>query len=177
MTQCRKRASVSTFVHIADERQAAGIRRSGLKLMHSIPVDAASSYGIFALPVVPNFLISHQWVRELKRRGFRVAVGVYFRVPDEQEVFAGLYNEEKEPMLAAQAASYLRNHATLGYEVIIPRSIAASDIEAIRPIPQKLGWRYFPGAHERGVFCWCRGCQRGSYKSRLKRVAYEADAH
>ena len=167
---------MSIFVHIADERQSAGIRRSGLKLMYSIPADAAGSYGIFALPVVPNFLISHQWVRELKRRGFRVAVGVYFRVPDTQQVFAGLYNKKKEPMLAAEASAYLRKHETLGYEVIIPCSIAASQIEAIRSIPQKLGWRYFPGAHERGVFCWCRGCQRGGYKSRLKRVAYEAAA-
>ncbi len=167
---------MSTFVHIADERQAGSIRRSGLKLMQRASADDLSRYGIFALPVIPNFLISHQWVRELKRRGFRVAVGVYVRVPDQQEVFAGHYNKEKQPMSAAEAAAYLRKHEPLGYEVIVPRSIAASDIEAIRPIPQKLGWRYFPGAHERGVFCWCRGCQRGTYKSRLKRVAYEASA-
>jgi hypothetical protein len=28
---------------------------------------------------------------------------------------------------------------------------------------------------ERGVFCWCHGCQR-QLKSRLKRVEHEADA-
>lgn len=36
-------------------------------------------FGVFALPVTANFLISHQWVREIKRRGFRSAVGVYFQ--------------------------------------------------------------------------------------------------
>jgi hypothetical protein len=168
---------MTTFVHIADQRHAAAIRRGGLRLPRMPAGIEAGRWGVFALPVVPNFLVSHQWVRELKRRGFREAVGVYFRVPDGETVQAGRYNAPKEAMPAAEAAARLREQGTLGYEVIIPRSISATEVEAIRRLPQKLGWRYFPGAHERGVFCWCVGCQRGNYKSRRQRVAFETAAN
>jgi hypothetical protein len=167
------------FVHIADERDSAAIRRAGLKLprppAHASPA-SLQSYGVFALPVTPNFLVSHQWVRELKRRGFKVAVGVYFRVSGEEQVWAGKYNEAKVQMSAAHATAQLRHEQTLGFEVILPRSVQASDIETIKALPQKLGWRYFPGAHERGIFCGCEYCQRGSIKSRRIRLAYEQRA-
>jgi hypothetical protein len=161
---------MTTFVHIADERDSAAIRRNGLKLVR--PDGAASPFGIFAMPVVPNFLVTHQWVRELKRRGFNVAVGIYFSIPDDQPVWAGVYNQEKQQMLAAEAAATLHRDGALGYEVIIPRAITGSEITAVRALPQKLGWRYFPGAHERGVFCGCEYCQRGAIKSRKIRQAY-----
>ena len=128
------------------------------------------------MPVIPNYLLSHQWVRELKKRGFRVAVGVYFRIPDEEVVLAGLYNKEKQSMSASQAAARLQKEQALGFEVIIPRSIRASEVRAIRSLPQGLGWRHFPGAHERGIFCGCKFCQRGEFKSRRIRERYEANA-
>lgn len=99
-----------SFVHIADERDAAAIRRSGLKVPKARLRSSQSGtpVGVFALPVVPNFLLSHQWVRELKRRGHRTAVGVYFKVPAQDAVWAGLYNSPKLQMTAAQplAATY-----------------------------------------------------------------------
>lgn len=162
-----QRIALATYVHIADERDASAIRRTGLKLPRlSTAAGVNRPYGIFAMPVTSNFVVSHQWVRELKRRGFRVAVGVYFRVPDDQEVWAGLYNQEKRRISAAQAAAQLSRDALLGFEVIVPRSIAPAEIRAIRSLPQTLGWRYFPGAHERGIFCGCKYCQRGNIKSR-----------
>jgi hypothetical protein len=176
---CRtlERTPVATFVHIADERYIASIRRSGLKLPR-LPVQAVEGrpVGVFALPVVQDFVVSHQWVRELKRRGFKVAVGVYFRVPDAQEVWAGRYNEDKKPMSAAQATARLANERSLGYEVIIPRSVAPSEIQSVRALPQTVGWRYFPGAHGRGIFCGCKYCQRGQAKSRAIQQRYEQGA-
>lgn len=87
---------MTAFVHIADERNVAAIRRNGLKLPR-VPVSVGLDrpFGVFALPVVRDFLVSHQWLRELKRRGFKVAVGVYFRISDPQEVWAGKFNEER----------------------------------------------------------------------------------
>lgn len=163
-----------TFVHIADERDAASIRRSGLKLPRSR--HPARPGGVFALPVVQNFVLSHQWVRELKKRGFKVAVGIYFRVPDQQEVLAGRYNEEKRPITAAEAAAILAKEQILGYEVIIPRSILASEIQAVRSIPQVLGWRHFPDAHRRGIVCGCKYCMRGEIKSRRIQDRHEQNA-
>jgi hypothetical protein len=165
---------MAMYVHIADERDSAAIRRSGLKLPRARKAVTGRPWGVFAMPVIPNYVLSHQWVRELKKRGFRVAVGVYFRIGDEQPVFAGLYNQEKELTTASQAAAWLKDKEVLGFEVIIPRSISASEIRSIRSLPQGLGWRHFPGAHERGIFCGCDYCQRGEIKSRRIRERYEA---
>jgi hypothetical protein len=168
---------VSTFVHIADERDSAAIRRTGLRLPRRLVASSSKQLiGIFALPVTPNFVVTHQWVREIKKRGFRVAVGVYFRIPDNEPVWAGRYNEQKAQMTAAQAAAVLARDELLGFEVIVPRSIQASEIHAVRQLPQGLGWRHFPDAHRKGIFCGCEYCQRGQIKSRKIRERYEQDA-
>jgi len=160
------------FVHIADERNSASIKRSGLKLAKSFP---GQSTGVFALPVINNFMLTHQWVRELKRRGFRTAVGVYFRVPDGEPLFVGRYNEEKVASTASLAAARFRKEQMLGFETIIPRSIEACEIHAIRALPQKVGWRYFPDAHAKGIFCGCKFCVKGEYNSRKLRERWEQD--
>src|ERR687898_1841758 len=107
-----------SFVHIADERDAAAIQRSGLKIPRARLQSSQSDrpVGVFALPVVPNFLLSHQWVRELKRRGHKTAVGVYFKVSAQEAVWAGLYNQPKQQMTAAQATSALRGMQDFGFE-------------------------------------------------------------
>ena len=158
------------FVHIADERYAASIRKSGLRLARSLE---RAAVGVFALPVISNFLITHQWVRELKRQGFRTAVGVYFRIPDDQVVLAGQYNEEKKPCSASEAATRFHSEQKLGFETVVPRSIAAGEIHAVRSLPQTLGWRYFPDAHTRGIFCGCEYCMKGQIRSRSIRERWE----
>ncbi len=126
------------------------------------------------MPVVPNFLITHQWVRELKRRGFRTAVGVYFKIPDETPVFAGPYNADKQSMSASAAAAYLRQSNMLGFEVTIPRSIKPSEIMRVAQISQGLGWRYTPDSHRTGIFCGCEYCMKGQIRSRDIRRRWEA---
>ena len=158
------------FVHIADERDVASIKRSGLRLARSVERAGA---GIFALPVISNFLLTHQWVRELKRQGFRTAVGIYFRVPADQIVLVGQYNDQKLPCTAAEAASRFRSVAKFGFESIVPRSIVSREIQAIRSLPQTLGWRYFPDAHAKGIFCGCEYCMKGQFKSRKIRDRWE----
>ena len=166
---------MTVFVHLADERDAAAIRRSGLKLPRtSNQASVENASGVFAMPVTPDFFVTHQWLRELKRRGFNVAVGVYFRIPDSELVWAGLYNGEKHAITAAQAAMQLTKERTLGYEVLIPRSINASEIRAVRALPQLVGWRYYPDAHRQGVFCACKFCLRGQIKSKKLVEKFEA---
>ena len=135
--------------------------------------DDLYKYGVFALPVTQNFVISHQWLRELKRRGFRTAVGIYFGIPDNESVWAGRYNEKKEELTASEAAGVLMREEILGYEVVIPRSIKAGEIASIRRLPQVIGWRYYPESHGRPPFCGCSYCQRGNIKSRKIRERYE----
>lgn len=158
------------FVHIADERNSASIKRSGLRLAKGLQ---RTDSGIFAMPVISNFILTHQWVRELKRQGFRTAVGVYFRIPKEQLVLAGQYNATKVACSATEAAARFLADQTLGFETIIPRSIQPREVHAIRALPQGLGWRYFPGAHEKGIFCGCEYCMKGEYKSKSIRERWE----
>jgi hypothetical protein len=61
----------------------------------------------------------------------------------------------------------------LGFEAIIPRSIQPREVHAIRALPQTLGWRYFPGAHEKGISCGCEYCMKGEYKSESIRERWE----
>ena len=156
------------FVHVADQRDAASIRRSGLLLPKARLRElenAVFKHGVFAMPMVPDFQLTHQWVRELKRRGLRCAVGVMFRVPDDELVWAGLYNEPKVLVTASDCASWLHHDRVLGFEAVVRRAIPARAVFSIRPLPP-VGWRYFPDAHERGSFCCCKFCQRGMFKGR-----------
>ncbi|MEZ4223309.1 MAG: hypothetical protein R3B13_20355 [Polyangiaceae bacterium] len=160
------------LVHIADERASARIRRAGL-----VPARQRRGglWGVFCLPVLPNYYLSHQWLREMKRRGIRTMVGVYFRVPDREAVVVGHYGSEKLPMTAARAVRVIMDQQDArGFEVVIPRKIEARAVHRIRPVNQLVGWRYFPNAHGQRP-CGCPMCQpRGEIRSRRLREAYEA---
>jgi hypothetical protein len=166
---------MTMFVHIADERDRASIRRNGLRLpkrrWRQVEGDVFK-YGVFALPVVADFMLSHQWLRELKARRHRTAVGIYFRIHDDERVWVGRYNAAKASMTAAEAANHLHSERALGLEVIIPRAISASEVHAVRDLPQVVGWRYMPNARDRTP-CGCSFCQRGKIKSRKLRDAYD----
>jgi hypothetical protein len=165
---------MAMLVHIATEADAARIRRSGISRVraayHSFPG------GVFAVPVVPNFFVSHQWLRELKRRNEGPLVGVYFRVPDRERVWVGHYGGDHRWMSAADAvALFAREPDARGWEVIVPRRIGANELHRIRHLPQVVGWRYLPGAHGRKP-CGCDYCQRGQYGARRLREEYRRGA-
>lgn len=167
---------MATFIHIADEKNTRSIARNGLKLPKAnshFNETEIRKHGVFALPLIENFVVSHQWLRELKRNGFTTAVGVYFKISDTEQVWAGHYNQVKTQMTAVAAFAQLRENQTLGFEVVIPRSIKASEISYIRTLPQILGWRYFPDAKGKPPFCGCSYCQRGNIKSRRIRERYD----
>jgi len=160
------------LVHIADARDARKIERAGLKPSRWRKPDRR---GVYGMPVLPNYFVSHQWMRELKRRGMRTLVGVYFRVPDREPVVIGHYNTEHTAMTAARAVRVVMDaDDPRGYEVLIPRKIESTEIHAIRPVHRVVGWRYYPGAHSRTP-CGCPACcARGEIKSRRLRDAFEA---
>ena len=159
------------FVHIADARDSAAIRRSGL----TVPKARwrSGNHGVFAMPVIDDFMITHQWVRELARRGHRSAVGIYFRVPDDEPVLAGRFNEAKSRIAATEAAARLRADRILGYEVIIPRSIKPGEIHAIRTVPP-IGWRFAPEAKGAAPRCVCDWCTGGKIKGKRLRDRFAA---
>jgi len=158
---------MSTLVHITDEKNSARIRRSGI-------TPGSDRRVIFFMPVVQDHFISHQWIRELRRSGARVLVGVYFRLPTEELVWAGRYNTPHRQMPLGRAIRELNALSDpLGFEMFIERKIQPAEITKVRHLPQKIGWRYQPHAHGKQP-CGCPAClPRGSIKSRTIREKYD----
>ena len=160
---------MAMFVHLAPKKKVKAILRNGIsRLQRKTGVPS----GIFAMPVTHTFYVSHQWLRELKRRGQGPVAGIYFRIPDEVTVWLGHYNQAHQPLAAARAAGLIakqENHE--GFQVIIPRRISKSEIHRVRVLPQIVGWRYFPGAHGKKP-CPCPVCQSGNYGAGRIRQKY-----
>jgi hypothetical protein len=152
------------FVHLAPESRVALIRRNGIgRLRKGI---GERPDGLFAMPVTRNFYVSHQWLRELKRRGQGVVAGIYFRISDSESVWVGHYGQAHRKMTAAEAtAEFMAAENREGWEVIIPRRVEAKAIHRVRSLPQVVGWRYSPGAKGKPPVCTCRYCTRGEYGS------------
>jgi hypothetical protein len=159
------------FVHLTPESSAARIQRNGIARLRK-PFGERPG-GIYAMPVTRNFYVSHQWLRELKRRGCKIMVGVYFRVPDDEVVWMGHYRRSHQSMTAAEAtAAFMGAENREGWEVIIPRRIAAKDIHRVRNLPQVTGWRFFPEAKGKPPFCTCEFCTRGQYGAARLRARF-----
>jgi hypothetical protein len=180
---------MSVFVHLTSSRNIPPIRRSGIAL----PSGRPSFRGIFAVPVGRNFYLTHQWLRELRRWQPSSVVAVYFRPPDDELVRVGCYGTDHRQMTANKAAAFamtlahiaptapskpsLRGHtiALSGFQVIFNRRIQPREILRIKPVPQTVGWRYFPGSNGTPP-CTCPYCQRGIFgaaKLRRRRTATE----
>jgi hypothetical protein len=149
---------VASFIHIADAKNRARIERNGV---------LAGRRGVFSLPVTRDFAVTHQWARELKRRGTRALICVQFRVPDDEPVCIGRYNGDKLAMTAAEAVATTAAHTDpMGLEVIFARRILPKEIVRIYPAPRVVGWRYYPAAKGKPPFCHCRACNRGDIRAR-----------
>jgi hypothetical protein len=159
---------MATFIHLTCESLAIRIRRTGIGRLCK-PSDNHPR-GIFAMPVTSNLYVTHQWLRELKRRGRKPIVGVYFRISDKELVWIGRYNQLHRKMTAANAtAEFWGTDPRDGWEVIIPRRIAAREICRVCSLPQVIGWRYYPGANGKLPCCGCKYCTRGEYGARRLR--------
>ena len=162
---------MAMFVHLTPEKYVKAIKRAGIKAQYA---REGFPKGVFAMPVVPDFYVSHQWLRELKRGGQRTIWGVYFRIPDEEEVWVGHYYRSQVLVAACEAVEIImKQDETEGYQVFVPRKIEKGEIHKIRALPQVVGWRYYPGAHGRKP-CGCPVClRRGEIKSSKIRKAWQ----
>lgn len=151
-----------SFIHIADKKNEQAILKTGIVARKR----RSGLRGVYAMPVVPNFAKTHQWAREIKRRGVRTLICVQFRVPDEERVLIGKYNGEKLELSAAEALSAVLNHADpMGLEIIIPRKISTNEISRTYVAPRLVGWRFSPNAKGNPPFCRCKWCNRGEIRA------------
>lgn len=130
---------------------------------------------VYCMPVLPNYYISHQWLRELKRGGQNNFVGIYFKLDSQELVWLGHYNQPHIQVSVNQAIDVImHNPDPRGYEVIVPRAIKSNEIHKVKHLPQVLGWRYYPEAHSNKPNCACPMClPLGSIKSRKLRERLE----
>jgi HEAT repeats len=149
---------MALFVHLTAEKNVRGILRSGISM--------ANRRGVFCLPMLPSYVISHQWLRELRRRGQRTFVAVDFRIADDEPVSVGHYARAAREMTAAQAIAVIRQQTDpRGYEVVVPRAIARGELHRVRHVNQVTGWRYAPDQHGNRP-CACPVClPRGAFKA------------
>jgi hypothetical protein len=146
-----------TLVHLADERDTNKILNGGIKLRKN-------GKGVYCMPVLQNFFVTHQWLRELKRWGAKTFVGVYFKVDSIEVVYAGKFGEPHKQLALGEAIKEIMSlDDPLGYELIIDRKIEPKEIVQIKNLPQKLGWRYYPGSHNNKP-CACEYCMKGTIK-------------
>lgn len=153
---------MAMFVHLTPASRVAVIRRNGISRLRRAVGDFPG--GVFAVPVTRNFYISHQWLRELKRRNQGPIAGVYFRVPDNERVWVGHYRKAHRWMSAVEAvAEFAAATDAQGWEVVIPRRVQPGELHRIRQLPQVVGWRFSPESKGKPPFCACRFCTRGEY--------------
>jgi len=152
---------MANFVHLTNIDNVAGIRRNGVR-PHIIHYENIEK-GVFCMPVVQDFFATHQWARELKRFGMRIPVGIYFKIPDNEEVFFGKYNDIQSKCKASEAVSlFMAADDRMGYQAIIQRKIKTTEIYRVRKAPL-VGWRYYPAAKKRKR-CLCPACiGKGEY--------------
>jgi len=100
---------------------------------------------VFCFPVLPDFFQTHQWLHELRRRSRVKLCGVYFRIPDEELVHCGHFGSAHNRVTAVQAVATAKG-ATLGTEVIVPRTVSRGEILRVKTLPQIVGWRHYPEA-------------------------------
>lgn len=150
---------MARLTHLTEERNAASIRRGGIRTT----VRSDDVEGVFAMPLLANYFVSHQWLRELWRQHTGPLVTVDFVIPDEEPVLAGHYSSELIETTAAEAAGVIMAaEDARGYEVLVPRKVKADEVKRMRTVNRVVGWRYWPDAHGRPP-CSCDFCQRGTY--------------
>jgi hypothetical protein len=160
---------MAQFIHLTSHASVGHIRRSGIRA-------GKGQRGIYAMPATPNFYVSHQWLRELRRWKAGTVCAVYFRLDGATPVAFGPYGGPHVEGSADDAVDALmRDGGGLGFETLVPSPVAASRITSIRPLRQVTGWRYFPAA--KGCRpCGCPYCNSpGKPYSRKLREAYERE--
>lgn len=128
------------------------------------------------MPVLPSYTLTHQWVREMRRWHPGPFAAADVRLAGDEPVWAGHYSQSPVAVTAAQAVGMARDGRDVhGFEVFVPRRIAAREIRRIRKITKPVGWRYMPGAHGHRP-CGCPACLRpGTYGAAAIRHRFAPD--
>src|SRR6266542_1147943 len=117
---------MAQFVHITEARAARRIERSGIAACSH---GRAGGRGVYCMPVLPSFTLTHQWVRELRRWHPGMLVAVHLRLPDEEPVTVARYGAPPREVTAAQAVGGERARRSARLRgVCAPRAITTAEV-------------------------------------------------
>src|SRR5689334_11713773 len=108
------------------------------------------------MPLVPDFSVTYQWVRELRRWHGEKMVAVHFVLPSEEEVLVGRYATAHERLPLRDAVRRVLA-SPAGNEIIVTRSVRRREIVGIRNVTQLVGWTATPEAGAKND-CVCQMC-------------------
>lgn len=164
---------VVDLVHLTPAKHAERVRRAGLAARSA---GLAGGRGVYLMPVLSSFTLTHQWAREVRRWHPGPVMAVDVRVGDDELVWVGHYGEHPVAVTAAEAVGRIRSQRDpRGFEVFLPRAVGVGEIRRVRRIPQQVGWRYAPGSHGRRP-CACPGClSPGTYGAAAVRRRFPLD--
>ena len=171
-------SSVPRLVHLAAVSRRKAIERSGIRAEASTVVGAGNvasevARAVYAMPVVPDFSVTYQWVRELRRFHGERMIAVHFVVPSDEPVLVGRYNRPHETLPLDEAVRRVLA-SPMGNEIILTRGVRAKEIVGVREITQLVGWTQVP--EPGGAFdCLCAACVAGGTPDLVRRLraAYE----
>ena len=128
------------------------------------------------MPVLASYTLTHQWVREMRRWHPGPFAAADVRLAGGEPVWAGLYSQLPVAVTAAEAMGMARDGRDVrGFEVFLPRRVAAGEVRRIRKITKPVGWRHLPDAHGRRP-CACPACLTpGSYGAAAVRHKFALD--
>ncbi|MDR2869643.1 MAG: hypothetical protein LBV04_04250 [Deferribacteraceae bacterium] len=165
---------MAVFMHLFPESKKLAIIKNGIIAgkLHFENLDS----GVFCMPVIQDFYATHQWAREMMRWGKKSLMAAYFRIPDQECVYFGHYNDTHSKNTADIATkAFYDLEDRMGFQVVIPRKIASKEIFRTKSIPA-MGWRFYPAAKGKTP-CLCPACLgRGEYGS-AKMLKQKFDAH
>ena len=122
--------------------------------------------GNYMAPVVSNFEMTYQWLRELRQWNGRLRmVGVIAEIPDDELVWVGTYSQPKIEVTAAESVPLFEANPW-GNEVLLTRDVVPGSI-AIRSIRQDVGWQDTPNGH---LDCVCPACLQPGHPKFMRRI-------
>jgi len=130
---------VADLVHLTAESAARGVADLGIPARSR---SGRAGYGVFCMPFLPSFTLTHGWAREVRRwhHGRLVAIDVH--LPDDEPVTAGRRGGTPESLPLSVAVRRIEDLPDpRGWEVFVPRAIRPGEVRRVRPIPPSVGWR------------------------------------
>ena len=188
---CKLPHPMPKLMHLAPARLERRIQRSGLRgRPWQFRIDAGlvrEREAVFSFPVLPDFSMTHQWLRELRRwNGRSRLVAVYFKLDGTELVYAGRFGARKSRVPLTDALQ-LVTADPWGAEIAVPRAVSATSIVSVREIRQDVGWVATPdGVMHGDESCVCPVCLpsgtpklmrklRGQYNRALERIHAAVD--